>query len=82
MCKETLGQIRSKLGSLPIPGNDVTLNGAALISEGKEEQNALRDELKTVLDELTYVKLSEGDAALMNTVNDTLQKVPYGIYVG
>ena len=31
-----LGQIRSKLGSLPIPGNDVTLNGAALISEGKD----------------------------------------------
>jgi len=82
LCKETLGQIRSKLGSLPIPGNDVTLNGAALISEGKEEQNALREELKTVLDELTYVKLSEGDASLMNTVNETLQKVPYGIYVG
>ena len=82
LCKETLGQIRSKLGSLPIPGNDVTLNGSALISEGKEEQNALRDELKTVLDELTYVKLSEGDASLMNTVNETLQKVPYGIYVG
>ena len=82
LCKETLGQIRSKLGSLPIPGNDVTLNGAALISEGKEEQNALREELKAVLDELTYVKLSEGDASLMNTVNETLQKVPYGIYVG
>ena len=82
LCKETLGQIRSKLGSIPIPGNDVQLNGSALISEGKEEQNALREELKTVLDELTYGKLAEGDTALMDNVNTTLQKVPYGIYVG
>jgi hypothetical protein len=82
LCKETLGQIRSKLGSIPIPGNDVQLNGSALISEGKEEQTALRDELKAVLDELTYGKLAEGDTALMDNVNTTLQKVPYGIYVG
>ena len=32
LCKETLGQVRSKIGSVPIPGNDITLNGSALIS--------------------------------------------------
>ena len=82
LCKETLGQVRSKLGSIPIPGNDVTLNGPALISEAKDEQNALRDELKTVLDELVYGKLAEGDAALQDSVNRTIGKIPHGIYVG
>jgi hypothetical protein len=82
LSKETLGQVRSKLGSVPIPGNEVTLNGPALISEAKEEQTALREELKTVLDELVYGKLAEGDAALQASVNETLKTIPHGIYVG
>ena len=82
LCKETLGQVRSKLGSIPIPGNDVQLNGPALISEAKEEQAALRDELKAVLDELVYGKLAEGDAALQSSVNEALKTIPHGIYVG
>ena len=82
LCKETLGQVRSKLASIPIPGNDITLNGPALVSEAKEEQTALRDELKTVLDEMVYGKLAEGDSALQASVNETLAKIPHGIYVG
>ena len=82
LCKETLGQVRSKLGSIPIPGNDVTLNGPALISEAKEEQTSLRDELKAVLDELVYGKLAEGDAALQESINSVFKNIPHGIYVG
>jgi len=82
LCKETLGQIRSKLGSIPIPGQDITLNGPALISEAKEEQTSLRDELKTVLDEMVYGKLAEGDAQIQESVNQVLGKIPHGIYVG
>jgi hypothetical protein len=82
LCKETLGQVRSKLASIPIPGNEVTLNGPALISEAKEEQSALRDELKAVLDELVYGKLAEGDAALQESVNIIFKNIPHGIYVG
>ena len=82
LAKETLGQVRSKLGTIPIPGNDVTLNGPALISEAKDEQNSLREELKTVLDEMVYSALAEGDAALQNSLSDVVNKIPTGIYVG
>ncbi len=82
LCKETLGQVRSKLASIPIPGNDITLNGPSLVSEAKEEQSSLRDELKAVLDEMVYGKLAEGDSALQASVNETLAKIPHGIYVG
>lgn len=82
ICKEMLGQVRSKFGSVPIPGDNVTLNGAALISEGKDEQTKLRDELKTTLAELTYQKIAEQESAMMETAGKTLEKVPYYIYVG
>ena len=82
LAKETLGQVRSKLGTIPIPGNDVTLNGPALISEAKDEQNSLREELKTVLDEMVYSALAEGDAALQNSLSEVVNKIPTGIYVG
>ena len=82
LAKETLGQVRSKLASIPIPGNEVTLNGPALVSEAKEEQNALRDELKGVLDEMAYGALAEGDAQMMNNLQEVVGKIPMGIYVG
>jgi hypothetical protein len=82
LAKEVLGQVRSKLGSIPIPGNDITLNGPALISEAKEEQSTLREELKTVLDEMVYGKLAAGDAAMQDSINGVFKNIPHGIYVG
>ena len=82
LSKEMLGQVRSKFGSVPIPGETVQLNGTALISEGKDEQEKLREELKTTLAELTYQKVAEQESAMMETAGKTLEKVPYYIYVG
>ena len=82
LCKETLGQVRSKFGNVPIPGESVTLNGAALISEGKDEQTKLRDELKTTLSELTYAKMAEQDSNLLENTQKVLDKVPNYIFVG
>ncbi len=82
LSKEILGQVRSKFGSIPIPGNDVQLNGSELISQAKEEQTALRDELKAVFDELVYSKLAEGDAVMEEASQRVLARVPSGIYVG
>ena len=82
LSKETLGQVRSKFGSVPVPGQQVSLNGAALLSEAKTEQQALRDELKTTLAELTYAKLSETDAGMIDSTGKVLEKVPNYIFVG
>lgn len=82
LSKETLGQIRSKFNSVPIPGENVTLNGSALISEGKDEQLKLRDELKTTLAEMTYAKLAEQDAGMLENTEKVLDKVPNYIFVG
>ena len=82
LCKETLGQVRSKFNSVPIPGESVTLNGTALLSEAKDEQNKLRDELKQTLTELTYAKMAEQDASLLENTEKVLDKVPNYIFVG
>ena len=81
--KEMLGQVRNKFGNaIPIPGETISLNGSDLISQGKEEQTALRDELKTVLDELTYAKLAEKDAATVENATKVLTNVALPIFIG
>lgn len=82
LCKEMLGQIRSKFSDVPIPGDKVTLNGKDLISEGKEEQKELREELKTQLADMTYVKLGEDGAKIMEDTNKTQTYIPNMIFVG
>ena len=82
LTKEMLGQIRGKFAVVPIPGESVTLNHAALLSEAKSEQDGLRDELKTILDELTYARIAEVDATLQDSSKKVLENVPAGIYVG
>lgn len=82
LTKETLGQVRSKFATIPIPGESVNLNGSELLSQAKDEQQTLREELKTVLDEMTYAKIAEQEAALMASVNTTNKYVPLFIYQG
>jgi hypothetical protein len=80
--KEMLGLTRSKFATIPIPGENTTLNGPALIQSAKEEQIALRDELKTVLDELTYVQLTAKDSEIAANTETLLSKIPLAIYPG
>lgn len=83
LSKETLGQIRGKFGgNVPIPGENVSLNASDLLSQAKEEQQTLRDELKTILDELTYPKLVASDKEMADNAKSIMTEVPSGIFVG
>lgn len=82
LCKEMLGYIRSKFATIPIPGETVTLNGTALVSEGKAEQKELRDELLKILDETTYDKLAERDTSITDNALKVQAQVPNLIFVG
>ena len=82
LCKEMLGHVRSKFATIPIPGESVTLNGSDLITQGREEQNSLREELKTTLAEMTYTKLAQTDAETLEASSKVNEKVPLPVFVG
>lgn len=82
LSKETLGNIRSKVGAIPIPGNSISLDGPALLSQAQSEQEKLREELKTIFDELTYTKIAQGDVELSDAVNKVQERIPMRIFVG
>jgi len=82
LSKGVLGTVRSKFATIPIPGDAVTLDGKDLVTQAQTEQKDLREELKTVLDELTYTKLMENDAKVSDSVNTIEKYVPLKVFVG
>jgi len=83
LSKETLGQVRGKFGnSVPIPGDNVTLNASDLLSQASAEQTALREELNKQLDEMLYIKLAETDKAMVENTDAIIAKTPMRIFVG
>lgn len=82
LIKEVEGQIRSKFNTIPIPNGDLTLNGPELIVDARQEQDRLREELRTLLDDMTYDKLAAREAQKSADVEATLMRVPLGIWIG
>ena len=76
LAKELLGLIRNKFTTVPIPGGDLQLNGADLISQGREEKENLRVKLAEMLDELTYSKMLEDEATAADALTNILKKIP------
>jgi hypothetical protein len=82
LTKEVLGQVRGKFGVIPIPGESVTLNSSELLGQSTSEQQTLKDELKSILDDMSYRALAEKDAALLGATSKVLEEVPLFIYQG
>lgn len=76
LCKELLGMIRSKFSSVPIPGADLQLNGSDLLSQGREDKNELKTKLTEMLEELTYSKMLEDEAAASENLTRILKGIP------
>jgi len=82
LAKEVLGNIRNKYSSIPIPGSEVTLNGADLIAQGQQEQEALvtqlRENLEATSRQTQIAKMTEE----ADNIQSQLNKVPMPIYIG
>jgi hypothetical protein len=76
LCKELLGQVRSKFSNVPIPGSELQLNGKDLIAQGREDQTQLKTHLKEMLETMTYDKLMEQAATRAEMVNKQLKFIP------
>jgi len=76
LAKELLGMIRSKFQTIPIPNADLTLNGEALRTDGREDQNRLRDQIKEWLAKLTNQALMEQQSTLAEQLQKQLKYVP------
>jgi hypothetical protein len=71
LARELLGLIRSKFQTIPIPNADLTLNGEALIAQGREDKEKLTTNLQEFLNKLTNQALIEAQAA----IGESMQKL-------
>ena len=82
LAKELLGIIRSKYSSMPIPDGEVTLDGEALKTEGREEKTQLLEELKEFLESVSLTEKLKSEAEESNAQREVLAKAPLNIYIG
>jgi len=82
LCKEMLGYIRGKYSTIPIPGSEVTLNQADLLSSSSTDKEALITRLREYFDTTSKQSLLERRAAETTARQTELLQVPMTIYIG
>ena len=82
LCKELLGIIRSKYGTIPIPNAETSLDGDTLRAEASAEKEVLITQLREMLEQTSRRALLEADKDEAEFLQEKLQKVPYPIYIG
>jgi len=82
LVKEMLGAVREKYSNIPIPGSEISLDGAALRSEAQTEKEALMTQLRETLEELGRTKQFDNRNTEANQHQEMLRKVPLPIYIG
>jgi hypothetical protein len=82
LVKELLGAVREKYSTIPIPGSEVSLDGAALRAEAQTEKDNLMTQLRETLDDLSRKNQFEYRNTEAQQTQEMLQKVPLAIYIG
>lgn len=77
LCMDMLGRIRRKFQTVPIPNNEVTLDGEQLVAEATERIENLKETLKDELNETDNVSLMRQDAELAEMIESQWQRVPF-----
>jgi hypothetical protein len=73
---EQLGYIRGKFGSIPVPGESVTLNSSDMINNGRTDRDNLKTKLTEMLDTMTYDKLVELQGIRAENIQKQLKFIP------
>lgn len=76
LCRELLGLVRSKFDTVPIPNAELKLNGAELVTQGREDKDKLVEQLKEFLNELTREKMVERESTIAEAVQKQLKFIP------
>jgi hypothetical protein len=82
LAKEMLGAIREKYNTVPIPGSEVSLDGAALRAEAQTEKDALIEQLRENLNEVSKKARFEAEAQMSENKEQIMSRVPLNIYIG
>lgn len=82
LSKEILGNIRNKYSSIPIPGSEITLNGADLVAQGQQEKDALITEIRENLTDMSRQTQLEKQVAEDEALQTRLGKMPLSVYIG
>lgn len=80
--REVLGLKRRKMQTIPIPGGDLQLDGADLVNDGRTEMDALRGELRDLLEGMSYDRLAAKEAEQAESLLRVLSGIPLKIYTG
>jgi hypothetical protein len=80
LVKEMLAYIRGKYSTVPIPGSEVTLNQAELLTDARAEKIALLEQLRAMLDQTSRKIQLEQQATEADFAQKQLANVPLPIY--
>jgi len=81
-CKDTLGAIRGKYSTIPIPNSEVTLDGDTLRSEAIAEKERLIEQLRDSLEKMSRRAQMEAKQEEDDNLQKIINKVPMKIFVG
>lgn len=81
LVKQTLGLIRGKYSTIPIPGDQTTLDGDTLRSESQTMKQRLIQQLKQYLDSVTKSSLIQKQQIQDQVLKQTLGNIPTKIYI-
>lgn len=82
LAKELLGAIREKYSNVPIPGSEISLDGASLRAEAQTEKDQLMEQLRENLEEVSRKNQFENRNTEATQMQEMLQKIPLPIFIG
>lgn len=81
LCMEIEGRIRRKFEKIPIPGNDIVLDGAVMVTEAIAKQLELEKTLRDDLEKLTVYGVLKENSETQKLLQEQNAMIPTYIYM-